>query len=150
MGYSARSLTVDDYVTILSGVWYKDFDYVKNVKRCLALDGLGVGVEDSAGQLVAWTLQLVTGFLGMTFVKPEHRNKKLGKYVTVVLAQKMIDQDGFSMAGIEKGNAVSVSLHEHVGFTKMDQGFTSGIFRAKGLDIQVPGMSSAQNKNWKE
>ncbi|XP_033753250.1 uncharacterized protein LOC117336741 [Pecten maximus] len=150
-GYSARCLRHEDFETILTGVWYKDFDYVKSVKRVLALGALSVGVEDSSGKLVAWTLQHMSGMLGMTFVIPEHRNKKLGKYVTVALTQKMIAQDGFCLAGIEEENSVSVALHEGVGFIKMDQPFVTSVYYKKGCDagiehIKIP---SSENKMWK-
>ncbi|XP_069132430.1 uncharacterized protein [Argopecten irradians] len=150
-GYSARCLRQEDYDTILTGVWYKDFDYVKSVKRILSLGALSVGVEDSSGQLIAWTLQHVTGLLGMTYVIPEHRNKKLGKYVTVALAQKMIAQDGFCFAGIEEGNSVSLKLHAGIGFVKMDQDPIFSVYTQTGLesdvkDIKVPSML---DKGWK-
>ncbi|XP_069132448.1 uncharacterized protein [Argopecten irradians] len=149
-GYSARCLRREDYDTILTGVWYKDVDYVKSVKRVLALGALSVGVEDSSGQLIAWTLQHVTGLLGMTFVIPEHRNQKLGKYVTVALAQKMIAQDGFCLAGIEEGNSVSVKLHEEVGFTKMDQPLVFSSFRQRDLEPDINlKMPSPSDKGWK-
>ncbi|XP_033753307.1 uncharacterized protein LOC117336779 [Pecten maximus] len=150
-GYSARCLRPEDYETILTGVWYKDFDFVKSVKRVLALGALSVGVEDSSGKLVAWTLQHMSGMLGMTFVIPEHRNKKLGKYVTVALTQKMIAQDGFCLAGIEEKNSVSVALHEGVGFTKMDQPFHIGMYYHNGFDVNIQHlrMPSQAGKNWK-
>ncbi|XP_060069122.1 glycine N-acyltransferase-like [Ylistrum balloti] len=151
-GYSVRSLRSEDYETIITGVWYKDFDYVKSVKRMLLLEGLSVGIEDSSGQLVAWTLQHITGLLGMTYVIPEHRDKKLGKYITVALTQKMIAQDGCCMAGIDDGNSVSVALHERIGFTKMEQPFSTAFYYRKGLNHssieQLPSQSSA-SKYWK-
>lgn len=150
-GFSVRCLRPEDYESIISGVWYKDFDYVKSVKRVLALGALSVGIEDSSGQLVAWTLHHVTGLLGMTYVIPEYRNKKLGKYVTVALTQKMIAQDGFCLAGIEDGNTVSVKLHQDIGFTKMDQPFVFSVFCRNDSDPELKHIkvTSSSDKGWK-
>ncbi|OWF36640.1 uncharacterized protein LOC110441387 isoform X2 [Mizuhopecten yessoensis] len=133
-GYTTRSLVPTDYEMIITGVEYKKANYVKSVKRILAMGTLSVGVEDEGSKtLVAWSLQQLYGYLGMTFVQPEHRNKGLGKYVTTRLARMMIDKNGFCMAAIGGQNTPSISMHLKLGFTRMNRLFYSGLFRATGF-----------------
>ncbi|XP_033752790.1 uncharacterized protein LOC117336395 isoform X2 [Pecten maximus] len=131
-GFSTRSLVPTDYELIISGVEYRNANYVKSVKRILAVGTVSVGVEEvKSGELVAWSLQQIYGYLGMTFVRPEFRNKGLGKYVTASLARQMIDNNGFCMAAIGGLNSISINMHIKLGFKQMNRLFYSGLFRAK-------------------
>lgn len=121
---------MDDVKTVISGMFYKHYSGDKEWRQ-LGSSSLTSGVEDRDGNLVAWTLQHTSGFLGMTFVKPEHRNKGLGKYVTVVLARQIIDEDGFCLVAIEEDNAISVRMHEGLGFTRIGRSCNLGQFNKR-------------------
>lgn len=131
-GFHCRPLVPGDHESVISGVEYKQADYVKSVRRILAVGTLSVGlVNETSGELVAWSLQQLYGYLGTTFVRPEYRNKGLGKYVTANLTRQMIEKDGICMAAIGGQNSVSLNMHLKLGFKRMKQLFYTGLFRAK-------------------
>ena len=74
------------------------------------------GVKDKNDNLVAFELQTSFGSLGVLVVDPEHRGKRLGKYVMAKLAKTVQDDGQPVYCHIEKENKLSLKLHKDFGY----------------------------------
>ncbi len=61
------------------------------------------------------------GALGMLHVMEENRGKGYGKVIMSHLADKRLLNDREALVIIEESNAVSLKLHEDLGFTKIPE-----------------------------
>lgn len=80
---------------------------------------LTVCVETDAGCPVAWELQQENGSVGILYVEPEYRRKKLGSIVSRTLAKKLNKGGQLVIALVSENNTPSIGLHEKNGYVRL-------------------------------
>ena len=93
----------------------------------------GVCILDSNGDPATWILQLKYGTIGMLGVVPKYRRVKLGSAATLLLAQRLYEENYNLYSIVLPGNTASLAFHERNRFEYMKD-FTVGVvnYQSKG------------------
>ena len=78
-----------------------------------------VCIETEKGCPVAWEMQHEYGAIGMLYVEPEYRNKKLGSIATRALSEKVKKEGNLIFACVDENNKPSTLFHEKNGFKRL-------------------------------
>ena len=78
-----------------------------------------VCIETEEGRPVAWEMQHEYGAIGMLYVEPEYRNKKLGSIATRALSEKVQKEGNLIFACVDENNKPSTLFHEKNGFKRL-------------------------------
>ncbi|XP_054744791.1 uncharacterized protein LOC129249154 [Anastrepha obliqua] len=125
-GYTLRSLETK-HAEQVNSIWpHRRNDSVHFVELLIAYND-SVGVFDGAGNLVAWSLRLPIGSLGLVHVVDTHKRLGLGSLVVSHMS-KLIASKGLEVtAPVVFENKPSRSMFEKLGFQTIDKVYWSVI-----------------------
>ena len=88
----------------------------------------GVGILDSNGDLASWILRQDFGTMGMLHVVPKYRRTNLATVASMLLAQKVYEENYNVYSIVSVDNTASLALHKKHKLEKV-QDFTVGFVK---------------------
>ncbi|XP_061163458.1 uncharacterized protein LOC133172560 [Saccostrea echinata] len=79
-----------------------------------------VCILNESGEPAAWGFEQHYGAIGLIYVLPEYRRKKLGSAVVSLLSEKILRKHDFVYTAIEAENTKSITLHKKLGYEECD------------------------------